>query len=148
MVILLPLSHQDCEYYQVTQRPRASSGFLFPPPSKGLSIRTIGRSQPHAGRKLFPPRCRPALVLAPFLLPGLFVVLFLTARVRCEVGAWWGGAALWGTLLCRWLAGAGFIDEVAGQWPLRGLGESCNFSYLSLSHTELSLSLRYATAFV
>ena len=60
----------------------------------------------------------PALLLAPLLLPGLFEVLFLTARDRCEVGvwAWWGGVALWGTLLCLSveLAGAGFIDKVAG----------------------------------
>jgi len=41
-----------------------------------------------------------------------------SARVRCEVGARWGKVALWGTLL-RLSVG----------------GESCTFSYLSLSHT-------------
>jgi hypothetical protein len=56
----------------------------------------------------------PALLLAPFLLPSLFELLFLITQMRCEVGARWGGVALWGTLLrLSVVAGAGFIDKGA-----------------------------------
>ena len=81
-----------------------------------------------------------ALVLAPFLLPGLFEELFLTARDRCEVGvwAWWGGVALWGTLLCLSVAGGSWLDRRgSGIAALRGLGESCAFSHLSFPYLTL-----------
>jgi len=51
----------------------------------------------------------PALLLAPLLLPGLFEVLFLIARVKCEVGARWGGVALRVTLLRLSVAGGSWL---------------------------------------
>ena len=60
---------------------------------------------------LFPPSVvlLPALLLAPFLLSGLFEVLFSVARVKRSVGARWGGVALWGTLLCLSVAGGSWL---------------------------------------
>jgi hypothetical protein len=42
MVILLPLSHQDCEYYQVKPTTHSWPGSFLPPLSKG----------PHAARSM------------------------------------------------------------------------------------------------